>query len=635
MDRLLPRLTGYTHKKTKTVDEINNLLLASSDINKRLGSGERLTRTETDRLHTLKQRYEHRASELSNQLETSVNLSASHFLSFYDALRLYGDGISQVGYGGNNFGMKLHTTGIDWINFLPPGMGEPALRTGLKKEKYERARQRKNAAISAIEREKLRRELDDEERERRRKNDIANAQKIRDDEEKTMFGEVYSGLLGAREEKLSAKETDEFIAQWDKLLNMRERRYPDTLKVAVISNDVGCVKVELCPESDLRLGQALVCFRDAAMIAFDEFTTATHFDGSVTISIDESHKRIFGMINEMEQLEYNTEMDEFELLKKEHLQKLLPVPVPPTFCFDSLRTLIAPHNPAAFFLIFLNYFSVLRKTQSTQELNDSEQQRMKEVLYLIYFSMLNAKERKNIGLERKMELFTVFPFGNIEESLKFTLEELVEHRKAYKKTIDDEELQLRLQEYKGVSRPALRRNVVSSGAVSDNTLALQALALVDPVQAKKMKFKQQMKEAKKKRKISVKQRNKMYEMIASDQISEFFHQQARKADINVVKWGDEEEEKEVDDPFFVSDDSSEDESEYFLKDNNSVDSESTGHVKSVPAESRESGSGGKHAGSLNDASSLISDTSSLTTPGVPKKRSVMSFLMKGRNKGGT
>jgi hypothetical protein len=649
VDRVLPRLIGYTHKKTKTVDEINTLLLASSDIFKRLGSGERLTRTETDRLHTMKQRYESRATELSNQLETSVNLAASHFLSFYDAFRLYGDGISQIGYGGNNYCAKLHTKGIDWMEFLPPGMGEPAQRSALKKEKYERARQRKNAAVSAIEREKLRRELDDEERENRRKHEIAHAQRIRDDEEKTMFGEVYSGLVGAREEKMSTKDTNEFIQQWEKLLSMRERRYPDTLKVAVISNDVGCVKMELCPESDLRRGQAVVCFRDAAMIALDVFRTTADFSGEVTVSLDESHQRIYGMITPKEKLEFDQEMEAYEEQKAENLKQLIAMPSPPTFCFESLRARIAPHYPAAYFLIFLNYFTVLRKTNSTHELSDSEQQCMKEVLFLIYSSMMNAKERKNIGSERNMELFTVFPLGDIEESLQLTLSELSEHRLAYKKTIDDEALQARLEEYKGNgTRPSMRKNVIS-GAY-DNFLAMEALALVDPAQAKKMKFKKQMKEAKKKRKISIKQRNKMYEMISSNQISEFFHQQARKADVNVVKWGNEEEEKEVDDPFFVSDDSSSDDDSHvhLPGDTHSLDSESV--ASSTGQDTRKSGAkkskksddaggssslsgGGKGRG--NDASSLVSDTSSLTTPGaVTKKKSVMSFLMKGRNKGG-
>ena len=159
-----------------------------------------------------------------------------------------------------------------------------------------------------------------------------------------------------------------------------------------------------------------------------------------------------------------------------------------------------------------------------------------------------------------MELFTVFPLGSVEDSLHYSLEELVEHRKTYKKTIDDETLQARLQEYKGnPNKPALRRNVVSRG--ENSVLAFEALALVDPAAAKKMKFKEQMKLAKRKRKISIKQRNKMYEMISTDEISEFFHQQARKADINVVKWGNEEEEEEVDDPFFVSEDESSEDSD--------------------------------------------------------------------------
>lgn len=617
------------------MDDINTLLLASSAIFKRLGSGERLTRTETDRLHTMKQRYEQRASDLAVQLETSVNQAASHFLSFYDAFRLYGDGISQVGYGGNSFSAKLHTSGIDWVGFLPAAMGEPALRSALKKEKYERARQRKNAAVSAIEREKLRRELDEEERNSRRKNEIANAQKIRDEEEKVMFGEVYSGLVGSREEKMSTTELNEFIRQWEKLMNMRERRYPDSLKLAVIYNDVGCVKIELCPDSDLRLAQAVVCIRDAAMIALEEFKTRTKFSGEVVTSMNEAYTRIRDMLPAQEQLDYDLDMEEYEELKAEKLTKLEVMPEPPTFCFDSLRDLVAPHYPAAFFLLFLNYFTVLRTTSGAKELQEGKQQCMKEMLFFIYTAMLNAKDRKNLGLERKLELFTVFPLGDVEEGLKLTLDELAQHRADLKKEIEDQELQERLQMYKGRPAPQTLRKNVMSGVNHDQVLAMEALALADPAEAKKMKFRRDMRAAKRKRKISIKQRNKMYSMISNDQISEFFHQQARKADINVVKWGDEEEEAEIDDPFYVSEDSSDDDSSTQYLNGGAGSSSnppaSANKKRSSSCATPETGSAARFEGGMEDAASLVSDTSSLTTAGASsKKKSIMSFLMKGR-----
>ena len=638
LDRLLPRLIAYTHKKTKTVDEINNLLLASSDIFKKLNSGERLTRTETERMETLKHRYESRANELSHELEISVSLAASHFLAFYDAFRLYGVDVSQIGYGGNCFGMKTQGTGFDIFDLLPPGMGEIALRSGQKRDKYERSKQRKNAAINAIEREKLRRELDDEEREKRRKFEIANAQRIRDDEEKTMFGEIYSGLISAREEKMSTKETDDFLRQWEKLLNMRERRYPDTLKVAVISNDVACVKIELCPESDLRLGQAVVCLRNAAMIAYDVFKQLTDFIGEVTTGVDEAHKRIREMLDEVELSEFDDGLEEYSKRKEEHLKMLLPVPNPPTFCFESLRALVTPHYPAAFLLIFLNYFTILRKTSSTHELNDSEQQCMKEVVFLLHSSMLNAKERKNINVERKMELFTVFPLGSIEDSLHHTLQELTEHRRAHKKTVDDAALQARLQEYKGPDRPS-RQNIINRGDTS--MAAMEALAMVDPQQAKKLKFKQQMRDAKRKRKISIKQRNKMYEMIYDDTISAFFQQQARKADITAVKWGDEEEEKEIDDPFYVSDVSDSDsDSESKQRSISTRKSFISSSVVSNPEQkllNDEKRSSSINEGANDTYSYVTATSSSLTTTAdsassQKKKKGIMSFLMKGRKK---
>ena len=594
-----------------------------------------------DRLHTMKQRYENRAAELTVQLENSITLASSHFVAFYDAFRLYGKGISQVGFGGNSFGAKFQPQGIDWVHFLPPGMGEPAVHTHLKQEKYERARRRKNAAVSAIEREKLRRELDDEEREKRRQFEISNAQGIRDEEEKNMFGEVYSGLIGSREDKLSVLEANALISQWEKLLHMRERRYPDSLKLAVIANDVACVKLELFPESDLRMGQAIGSLRQAATLASQGFSKMCEFAGEVVINQTEAHSRLRGMLISEEADEFDEAMEEYEQQKREQLAQLAPVPEAPTFCFESLRGRVAPHSPAAFFLLFLNYFTLLRRTKSTHELGEPEVQCMKEMVSLIYSSMLNAKERKNIALERKMELFTVFPLGDVKESLRLTLDELEEHRRALKKTMDSEALQRRLEEYDASKRVTNRRVLRMGDEDNKDFMGIQALALVDPKQAREMKFRKQMKAAKRQRKISIKQRNKMYRMIATDEISDFFHAQARKADINRVTWGNEEEEdKEVEDPFYVSESSS-DEDSIQLPNHSHMDtttttatSRDTPHTKSSSGSGKERDSEGNNDKYINanDASSLISDTSSLTnaTGLTGAKKSVMSFLMKGR-----
>ena len=128
---------------------------------------------------------EKRAERLVNQLEESVNLCGAHFLAFYDAFKLYGDSIPEIGCGTNEMGFKVKMEGFNIFQYLPEGFGEPSIVRQKEKDKYERAMLRKNAALNAIERERLRRDLDEAEKERRRLWEIANAQLARDEEEKS------------------------------------------------------------------------------------------------------------------------------------------------------------------------------------------------------------------------------------------------------------------------------------------------------------------------------------------------------------------------------------------------------------------------------------------------------------------
>jgi hypothetical protein len=272
LDALLPPLIAYSSQKTLMNDEINDLLTSAANIYNRLSGHERFTRTERDRLQILKLKCERRAEKLIRQLEESVHLCGAHFLAFYDALRLYGDktaggGISQFGCGTNEMGLKVNLDGMDWLQYLPEGLGEQCAVKQKESEKYERAMQRKNAALNAIERERLRRDLDEEEREKRRLWEIANAQLARDEEEKTLFEELYSLLLESREERLPSQEIDEMILAWKRLLQKRETRYPNTMKVAVCQNDLACVIFEVCGDHPILRAEAVSYLRSSAEIS--------------------------------------------------------------------------------------------------------------------------------------------------------------------------------------------------------------------------------------------------------------------------------------------------------------------------------------------------------------------------------
>lgn len=262
----LPRVIGYSSAKTLTVTEINQRLDGAAAIYKRLSGTDRLTRTERERLQDTKVKCEQRAMFLAKQLEDSVHLCGAHFVAFYDAFRLYGGGIRQIGGGTLELGFNIHFSGIEFVHFLPPGLGEASAARQKAQDKYERAMQRKNAAMNAIERERLRRDLDEEEKARRREWELANVQLARDEEEKDLFGEAYSALVGAREEKLSIQDVEEILGLWKELLRIREERYPDTLKLAVCQNDVACVLMEVGSRKPVWIAEALSLFRQCVHI---------------------------------------------------------------------------------------------------------------------------------------------------------------------------------------------------------------------------------------------------------------------------------------------------------------------------------------------------------------------------------
>jgi len=530
LNDVLPRLIAYTASKTLMVDEINQRLAGAAAIYRRLSGSERLTRTERENLQTKKINCEKRAASLSAQLEDSVHLCGAHFLAFYDAFRLYGDGIHQIGFGTNESGIKISMTGVDFVPFLPPGLGELSVARQKAKDKYERAMNRKNAAMNAIERERLRRELDEEEKERRRQWEAANVQLVRDEEEKTLFGEAYSALVGAREEKQSQKDIDEIVAMWKHILDLRDARYPEMLKLAVCQNDVACVMLEISRSVPMRVAEATALLRQSSRIAFQHLEDAIGAEIHITENkkqADEFLLQVAGL-NEEEILHTTAE-------KAVEARKVV-------------REKVLPQSPAAFILLFVNYMTSLRMTNNLDDLGDDDSQQYKEAIYLL-LDLLTEKERTNIHVERVMELFTVLPLGDVKESLTKSLSELDEHRSVYHKKVEAEKLQKRLEEFKGVKNTR-KGNVMMSE--DEQKMSLDVLALVDPKKAAKIKFKRQQKEARKKRNISIKQRNKMYRMIASDQISTFFEKQAKKVDEDeALEWGDDHMAG-VEDPFAVS-----------------------------------------------------------------------------------
>jgi hypothetical protein len=224
--------------------------------------------------------------------------------------------------------------------------------------------------------------------------------------------------------------------------------------------------------------------------------------------------------------------------------------------------MLDPHSPASLVLMLLNSLAALRMTSNSEELADDRCVEAKEAVYSL-LACLTEKETLNIHVERTMELFTILPLGDVHGQLELTMQELEARRQAHHKQMEQERLQKRLQEYKGAGGAGRKAGLFLTK--EDQRAGVDVMALVDPKKAKKIKFKREMRAARKKRSVSIKQRNKMYRMIASGEISNFFEKQAKKVDEDSdVTWGDDHLAN-VEDPFAISEDeASEDDEDSFF-----------------------------------------------------------------------
>jgi hypothetical protein len=215
-------------------------------------------------------------------------------------------------------------------------------------------------------------------------------------------------------------------------------------------------------------------------------------------------------------------------------------------------TKLSPYTPAAFAVVLLNFLTSLHRTKSLDDLTDENSVLIKEALFNLS-ALFSEKESTTLHLERTVELFSLFPLGDVKSTLSTTLTELDEHRRIHHKKCEKERLKKRLEEFKGGGKNRKENLILTK---SDQIVGMDILALVDPKKAKRIKFKRQQREARKKRTVSIKQRNRMYRMIASNEISTLFHLQAKKMDEGLdMEWGDDKLAP-IDDPFAVSEDSS-------------------------------------------------------------------------------
>ena len=163
-------------------------------------------------------------AEAQRMVEENDALVAAHSCAVYDCFRVLAVGLSSVGLGSRDFCLRGYADGLDIAQYLPRGMGELSPAKQALAEKIERAAQRKASALAALEREKRRRNMTDEEKEELLREQRAAQLLAWAKEENEMFSVAFAALCYAREERKSTAEIGQMVALWEALVVAKEKR---------------------------------------------------------------------------------------------------------------------------------------------------------------------------------------------------------------------------------------------------------------------------------------------------------------------------------------------------------------------------------------------------------------------------
>eukprot|EP01034_Spumella_vulgaris_P025693 gene25693-32180_t len=159
-----------------------------------------LSLQESKQIAQKKEAYLKRIERIAEVVHDNEQLQAAHSCALYDSIRLLCVGLSNGGAGSRDFCLRMSNEGANILELLPPGLGEFSPVKQAYADKVERAHQRKVSALAALERERARRNMTDEDRELLRLEQLAAQMKLWEGEEAQMYLEACEALFGAREE---------------------------------------------------------------------------------------------------------------------------------------------------------------------------------------------------------------------------------------------------------------------------------------------------------------------------------------------------------------------------------------------------------------------------------------------------
>lgn len=560
-----------------------------------------LTRTEREDVKHAKDECEAEILAERQRLEECKTLCAAHACALYDAFRLYGSSISSVGWGTKEICVRATSKGCEWAHLLPRAVGEYSIPRQVREEKLRRAAQRKNAALAAMERERLRRGMDKEEKEKMVQDEhVKKVQKF-EEEERDLFAEAYDGYSVALDERQSLAQLEMLASKWEHLAVLKATRYPRTMQTVVSQNNFGCVCFRFFDKKHSRIEDAVTSFEASVdtLLSLLEEMTARHLARSTSIlsmasklSVgsdsdspsrrsaqnilvidsgrggegegkqgDEGGGGKDSMIDivetENDKLGNGESGEDEDAESRAYLQSFPRVVagVPESImspCLAILQNLVNA------------YKSVVPKHEEDdhpllEQLNFSQKKRLDAAQWVIssLFEQLNDTERERIvaGVVKSVHHIPVLVFGALAEGLLSSCAEATA-REEVEKVLREEKWKLELQRRRDEAAAAEARREAEELERKrlEDLQREQDMLLMDVKQTESdlaAARREREERSKRQRELDVKrrqevsrQRNKLYAMIRTNEITKIFKAHAKSEDLDLegaIRWGSEEQ----------------------------------------------------------------------------------------------
>lgn len=195
---------------------------------------------------------EERLESVTAQIQAQEASLLEHSLAAYDILRQFTTGVSSFGWGTQDICLRGTMEGMPLISHLAmPGCGEASFLHEQEHAKKERFERRKQLAMAAVERERLRRTMTAEDhariqrvKARKRKQKVAR-------EAKRHFHECHRGYRQLvaenriHQRKIPMIDWANTIKRLEQLLRLQDEPYPHALPAQILKHNVGLMYYEI------------------------------------------------------------------------------------------------------------------------------------------------------------------------------------------------------------------------------------------------------------------------------------------------------------------------------------------------------------------------------------------------------